>query len=349
MTAVHEERSPTILVTGATGFVGSRLVRTLIDRGYKTYAVARRPKKLIEIVGHPPEDRFTILEADLLNELDTAKLEGYIATQIKSLDFVVHLVGGGPLTSNSAFVKEITDLNYTVTVNLLRILEKANKLSSISLFVYLSSLAAMGMPTSQERIVRYSEATVCNPVLPYERAKLMTEMLLSQASTQHNLKTLILRLPQIYGSSDDPLVDIVNLMKKRAFPMVHNRIGSLPLIHANDVVKAVCTAVENHKRIKTLTEVNLLCEKSCRYEDLAKLVKQKYGKGGMLKLPFWILYASIWMVEVLFATLGRPEPLNRRRLRSMTKDRIIDCRKFVETFGFQFDHDVESFLTKELT
>ena len=133
---------------------------------------------LIEIVGRASRDRFTILAGDLLKDADIAKLERDFATQIKDLDFVIHLVGGGPLTSNNAFAKEITDLNYTATVNLLRILEKANKLSSISLFVYFSSLAAMGMPTSKEHIVRYSEATVCNPVLPYERAKLKTEMLL---------------------------------------------------------------------------------------------------------------------------------------------------------------------------
>ena len=129
---------------------------------------------------------------------------------------------------------------------------------------------------------------------------------------------------------------------------MRNRVGSLPLIHADDVIKAVCTAIENHERIGAITEINLLCERSYGYDDLAKLVRHKYGKGGLLKMPFWLLYASILMVEVLFAALRRPEPLNRRRLLSMTKDRVIDCRKFVETFGFEFDHDVESFLTKDL-
>ena len=66
-------------------------------------------------------------------------------------------------------------------------------------------------------------------------------------------------------------------------------------------------------------------------------------------MPFWALYSAIWVVEVVFAALGRPEPLNRRRLLSMTKDRVIDCRKFVETFDFKFDRDVESFLTNDLS
>lgn len=348
MTAVHLERSPRVLVTGATGFVGSRLIRTLIDRGYETYAIARSAEKLIEIVGRDPGDRLTILEGDLLKDADIAQLERDFATQAKALDFVIHLVGGGPLTSNNAFAKEITDLNYTATVNLLRILEKAYKLSSISLFVYFSSLAAMGMPISKEHRILYSEATACNPVLPYETAKLDTETLLREAAMRYNLKTLILRLPQIYGSANDPLVAIVNLMKNGVFPIVRNRVGSLPLIHVDDVVKAVGTVIENHERISAPSEIILLCERSYGYDDLAKMVRHKYGKGGILKMPFWVLYASIWVIEVLCAVLGRPEPLNRRRLLSMTKDRVIDCRKFVETFVFQFDHDVESFLTNDL-
>ena len=348
MTAVHLERSPRVLVTGATGFVGSRLIRTLIDRGYETYAIARSAEKLIEIVGRDPGDRLTILEGDLLKDADIAQLERDFATQAKTLDFVIHLVGGGPLTSNNAFAKEITDLNYTATANLLRILEKAYKLSSISLFVYFSSLAAMGMPISKEHRILYSEATACNPVLPYETAKLDTETLLREAAMQYNLKTLILRLPQIYGSANDPLVAIVNLMKNGVFPIVRNRVGSLPLIHVDDVVKAVGTVIENHERISAPSEIILLCERSYGYDDLAKMVRHKYGKGGILKMPFWVLYASIWVIEVLCAVLGRPEPLNRRRLLSMTKDRVIDCRKFVETFVFHFDHDVESFLTNDL-
>ena len=348
MTAVHLERSPRVLVTGATGFVGSRLIRVLIDRGYETYAIARNTEKLVEIVGRSPGDRFTILEGDLLKDTDIERLERDFANQAKDLDFVIHLVGGGPLTSNHAFAKEIIDLNYTATVNLLRVLEKTDKLSSIALFVYFSSLAAMGMPISKERRIFYSEGTACNPVLPYERAKLDTENLLRETAMGYNLKTLILRLPQIYGSANDPLVDIVNLMKKGVFPAVRNRVGSLPLIHVDDVVKAVGTVIESHERLGAPSELALLCEKSYGYDDLARMVRHKYGQGGILKIPFWVLYASIWVVEVLFAGLGRPEPLNRRRLLSMTKDRVIDCRKFVDTFGFEFDHDVESFLTNEL-
>ncbi len=55
------------------------------------------------------------------------------------------------------------------------------------------------------------------------------------------------------------------------------------------------------------------------------------------------------MVEVAFKVLGKPEPLNRRRLLSLTKDRIVDCNKFVDTFKFKFEQNVERFIAGQAT
>jgi nucleoside-diphosphate-sugar epimerase len=204
------------------------------------------------------------------------------------------------------------------------------------------------MPASESTQIVYSEATPCNPVLAYERAKLETEALLQKALDKHNLRTLILRLPQIYGNTDDPLIGIINLMRRHIFPVVRGKIGSLPLIHVEDVAEAVCTVLENHGRLCRKFDVALLCEKSYSYDELARIVRRKYGRGGLLKVPHWFLYDSIRLVEVLCKFLGRPEPLNRQRLVSLTKDRIVDCRKFVDTFHFRFQHDLETFLINEL-
>jgi nucleoside-diphosphate-sugar epimerase len=337
-----------VLITGATGFVGSHLVRALLRRHYDIYAITRQPQKLVDVVGRGAGDRFAILTGDLLQRSHIEILERELAAYVKGFDYVIHLVGGGPLTSNNAFSKQITDLNYTSTANLLDILDKARKLDSVSLFVYFSSLAAMGMPTSESTQIVYSETTPCNPVLAYERAKLETEALLQKASDKHNLRTLILRLPQIYGSTDDPLIGIINLIRRHIFPVVKGKVGSLPLIHVEDVTEAVCAVLENHSRLSSRFDVAMLCEKSYSYDELARIVRRKYGRGGLLKVPHWFLYDSVRILEVLHSFLGRPEPLNRRRLVSLTKDRIVDCRKFVDTFHFKFERDVEAFLTNEL-
>ncbi len=55
------------------------------------------------------------------------------------------------------------------------------------------------------------------------------------------------------------------------------------------------------------------------------------------------------MLEVVFGLLRKPEPLNRRRLVSLTKDRIVDSSKFMNTFSFKFEESVERFIAAELS
>ena len=98
-------------------------------------------------------------------------------------------------------------------------------------------------------------------------------------------------------------------------------------------------------RIETKYDVNLICEGSYSYDRLVELVRKKFGEGGALNLPYSFLYSTIFMVEVMFKVLGKPEPLNRRRLLSLTKDRTVDCSKFVNTFKFKFEQNVERFIS----
>jgi len=207
----------------------------------------------------------------------------------------------------------------------------------------------MGMPAAQVDRMRYDETTTCNPVLPHGKAKLATEELLKDLAVKNKLKAVILRFPQIYGGDNDPLIPVINLIRKGVFPVVRNRVGTLPLIHLTDAVNATYAVIRDFYRIQGNYAVNLICENSYSYDYLTDLVKKKYGRGGTLKIPYWLLYLATFTIEGVFKVLGKPEPLNRLRLVSMTTDRIIDCRKFIETFNFRFDHNLESFVIDQPT
>jgi nucleoside-diphosphate-sugar epimerase len=124
-----------VLVTGATGFVGVHLIRKLLSEDYRVFAIARDEKNLIELLGKPAHDRLVILKGDLLNAADLEKLSHDLQIRVGDLQVVIHLVGGGPLTSNRSLAQQVFDLNYTTTANLVRILEATNKLSTVPLFI----------------------------------------------------------------------------------------------------------------------------------------------------------------------------------------------------------------------
>jgi len=84
----------------------------------------------------------------LITSASLEKLKPGGASIGDDFDAVVHMVGAGPLTSNSKFTSAIFDLNYQTTCNLVRLLEITHKLDSLALLVNFSSLAAMGTPRS---------------------------------------------------------------------------------------------------------------------------------------------------------------------------------------------------------
>ncbi len=337
-----------VLVTGSTGFVGVHLIRKLLSAGHCVFAIARDEKKLFELLGKVPHDRLVILEGDLLKPADLENLSHDLQNRVGDLQVVIHLVGGGPLTSNRSLAPQVFDLNYTTTANLVRILEATNKLSAVPLFIYFSSLTAMGMPATHVDRMRYDETTACNPVLPHGKAKLATEEFLRETASKNKLKAVNLRFPQIYGGDNDPLILVLNLIRKGVFPVVRNKVGSLPLIHLTDAISAAYAVIGDATRIPENCAVYVICENSYSYDFLTDLVKKKYSRGETLRIPYWLFYLATLAAEGAFKLLGKPEPLNRLRLVSLTTDRVIDCRKFIEAFDFRFEHNLQSFVLDEL-
>jgi nucleoside-diphosphate-sugar epimerase len=285
----------------------------------------------------------------LLNGSDLENLKSQLSEFEDNIEVVLQTVGGGPLTSNRSLAPAISDLNFKTTTNLMRVLEKSQKLPSAKLFIYFSSLAAMGMPEANGARIHYDETSPCNPVLPYERAKFETEAFLKDFAGKRGLRTVALRLPQIYGGADDAFLQMIRLIRKGAFPMVRGKIGSLPLIHIRDVVAATCAVIRNADRIADTFSVYLVSEGSYSYEQIVALVRKKYGQGAALKLPYSMMYFGISLVEGVFNLLNKPEPLNRRRLVSLTKDRVVDSRKFMNAFQFKFEENVERYVANQVS
>jgi len=341
---LSEEGHINILVTGATGFVGVDLTRELVRQGYSVYAIVRDERKFRAVLGDECAGRVNVLLGDLLDRTSLGNLTKQLQNLANNFDVVVHTVGGGPLTSNRSLAPGIFDLNYKTTANLIEVMETSQKLGSLRLFVYFSSLAAMGVPDANGDLIHYNEASACNPVLPYERAKFETEAFLRDFANKRRVKTAVLRFPQIYGGPGDSLMQMVSMIRKGAFPVVRGKIGSLPLIHVRDAVGATCAMIAHIDAVQVNFAIYLVSEGSYTYDQLVDLVKKKFGQGGALKLPYSLLYLGISMAEVAFGLLRKPEPLNRRRLISLTKDRHVDSSKFVNTFQFKFQENVESFL-----
>lgn len=176
------------LVTGGGGFIGSNLVRALVERGERVrvldnFATGKR-SNLAEFAGH-----LELLEGDIR---DRALVEQAVA----GVDYVLHQAALGsvprsiqdPLTSN--------EVNVNGTINLLW----AAKQARVKRFVFASSSSVYGdTPTLPKE-----ESMPPNPISPYATSKLAGERYALSFWHVYRLPTVALRYFNVFGPKQDP-------------------------------------------------------------------------------------------------------------------------------------------------
>lgn len=166
-----------ILVTGATGFIGSEVVRQLSTRGLHVRALVKTGETR-EMV---PCNDAEIIDGDL-------EKPHTIKGVAKNIDAVIHLAARATFER----YRVLRNMNVEGTCNLLK--ECIN--SSVANFVFASSLFVY-----DDAVELIDESTVPKPVIDYGRGKLDAENELCRLSEKSGIALCCVRLPHVYGSS----------------------------------------------------------------------------------------------------------------------------------------------------
>ena len=196
-----------ILVTGATGKVGSRLAKRLAQRGDQIRALVRDPARAAELRAHDIE----LAQGDLL---DKASLAG----ALRDIDAVVHCAA----FFRGATAEQAHAVNDLGTQHL----ATAARAAAVKRFVFTSTGLVYG-PTDGRLA---GEDDPCAPVAAYPVSKLAAERFLCGLE---GLDVYVLRLPFVYGDGDAHIAEAVPMM--RGFlPTTRMSIG-----HHADIAQAV--------------------------------------------------------------------------------------------------------------
>ena len=199
-----------ILITGATGKVGSRLAIRLMQRGHAVRALVRDPARagFLQDAGAVP------VRGDLLEPAT-------LADAVRGVDAVVHC---------AAFFRGATDEQAHATNDIgTRTLAEAARDAGVSRFVFTSTSLCYA-PTGGRVAV---EGDAGDPADAYPRSKLAAERMLLG---MEGVDVRILRLP--YGDGDPHIAEVVPMM--RAFPPgLRMSIG-----HHADIAQAVARVLE---------------------------------------------------------------------------------------------------------
>lgn len=221
-----------VLVIGGAGYIGSVLVRKLLDRGYNVTvldALIYGDESVFDLYGHP---RFELVEDDLRDI-------GAVVRALQYADAVVHL---GALVGDPACA---LDEKLTLEINLAatRLIAEAARGFGVQRFLFASTCSVYG---ASDQIL--SERSALNPVSLYARSKIDSERVLLAMNDDH-LAPTILRFATVYGLSPRPRFDLViNLLAARA--VQEKRITILggeqwrPFIHVDDAAEAILKCLE---------------------------------------------------------------------------------------------------------
>lgn len=183
------------IITGASGFIGVEISKTLLEKGNTVYAVCRKDSKNLKDV--PQHSNLKMVWADL-DHLDD------IQGQVDKADIFIHLawqgtVGGG---RNNYEIQENNKANaYTAM--------RVAKAMGCTVFVDSGSQAEYGTCTDL-----ITEESPCNPFSDYGKAKLEVWQKGKILCEELGLKYVHLRIFSMYGENDHPYTLVMSIIDK---------------------------------------------------------------------------------------------------------------------------------------
>ncbi|GAB3065921.1 NAD-dependent epimerase/dehydratase family protein [Pedococcus soli] len=233
-----KSRNSTVLVTGGLGYIGSHVVRDVLERGWQVRVLDNRYRC----------DTATAAEVAALPGVDVVEGDVRYAHMVESatlgVEAVVHLAA-------VCMNKSIADPTESLDVNLMgtqNVFDAASR-AGVRRMVYASSASVYGNPTTMPM----REDDKLAPITPYCIAKLAGEQMLDFYGRRSNMSWLALRFFNVYGPgqpTDAYYTSVVNAFLTRIAngePPVIDGKGdqSMDFVHVVDVARAVGMALDS--------------------------------------------------------------------------------------------------------
>jgi len=307
-----KENSPKILVTGATGFLGKRLIELLIQKGYAVRALAR---KLSDI------EKLKQLNVEIFFG-DVASVESLRPT-FEGINYVIHAAAD---TKGNEEDGQISTVQGTQNIIDLCDLFKIKKL------IYISSCSVYGvtdyktgqMISEESSLERFPEKRGS-----YSNVKLRAEEIVRQAIENGRVPIVCLRPGTIWGPGGEVFTPMMGFNLGQAlFAIIGSRKFILPLVYIDNLAEAIIASVESEKskgKIFNVVDTDRLSKKN--YTDL--LLKQLYPQAHYIYIPYSLLYLIVFLQEVLLKMLKRKPFLTRYRLTSSQKKIVYDASRIM--------------------
>lgn len=295
-----------VLVTGAAGFVGRRVVELLAATHGRFETIIAADIREVPAPEHLPGVAYRVLDVRDGQAVDAAMAEG--------VDAVVHLAAivspGGPASRAMEFEVDVRG-----TGNVL----KACIAHDVRQLIVTSSGAAYGYHAGNPVPLSETDALRGNREFAYSDHKRRVEEMLARARSEHPvLKQLVFRPGTILGARVN---NQITAMFER--PFVLGIAGSdtpFVLIWDEDVARCILKGlIEEREGIYNLTSKDALS-----LREMARMLKKPF-----VPLPAWLIAGALWFLRKIGLSQAGPAQVNFLRYRP-----VLSNARLVGEFGY---------------
>jgi len=316
-----------ILITGASGFIGSRLVQMLLDRGFRNLRcfvrASRKVPQLKDIASRNNRARIELVRGNLLSR-------GDCEDATKNVAVIYHLAAArGEKSVPDAF------MNSVVTTR--NLMEAALLHQTLRRFVNVSSFAVYTNRTNRRgRVLDETCATDKQPETAgdaYCFAKVKQEEIVTEYGKSYGMPYVIVRPGYVYGPGNPGISGRVGI---NLFGLFLHLGGSnqIPFTYVDNCAQAI--ALAGLKKGVDGEVFNIVDDELPSSREFLRLYKKNVGRFTSVYIPHVFSYALCYLWERYSAwSKGQLEPVyNRKKWHAFWKKTRYSNQKVKGTLGW---------------
>lgn len=281
-----------LLVTGASGFIGSFVVEEALRRGMEVWAGVRKSSSRQYL----QDSRIHLIELDFSSAATLREqLRGH------RFDYVVHAAGATKCLRTDDFFRVNTEGTKHLVDALLALDMPLRR------FVYLSSLSVFGAIREEQPYQEIDENDMPRPNTAYGRSKLEAERYLD--SIGNDFPYIVLRPTGVYGPREKDYFLMAKGIRRHMDFAVGFRRQDITFVYVEDVVQAVFLAFDHgmNGRKYFLSDGNVY-----QSSDFSNYIHDALGRPFRVRLtaPLWVLRLVTRVGEWWGRATGRMTALN---------------------------------------
>lgn len=306
----------TVLVTGASGFLGGALARELVQRGEDVRILARSTSKL----DHLADLSLSVVRGGLADK-------AALSVAVAGVTHVYHCAG---LSADWGSWNDFFGTNVTGTEDLLR---AAHAAGTVQRFLHISTTDVYGYP----KVACDESHPITNIGLPYNRSKGMGEQAVWDFTAESGLPVTVIRPANIFGPrSKDFVVEICNALADRSMPLVDGGQAVAGLLFIDNGVAGIIAAANSPRTVSKA--YNLRDESNENWRTYVDALADGLGMPrASINLPQGLALGVGRMFEIVYGSLrlsSRPL-LTRTAIHLISADQAFPIDRAKTDFGFR--------------